>query len=90
MQAVLAIHHEKRFEACGPPIGDFCHSVLRACTAKETVHAALLVEFLKAALPLLPPAVITSVCEAIMRLLTLAVVRVLPFPVGCCWSRLGL
>jgi hypothetical protein len=76
MQSVLSHHHDNKFTALGPVVSEFCHSVLRACSAKETVHAGMLVDFLKAALPLLPGPVIASVCEAVLRLFTLAAVRV--------------
>jgi hypothetical protein len=76
LQSVLAGHHENKFTSLGPVISDFCHSVLRACSAKETVHAGMLVDFLKAGLPLLPGPIVASVCEAILRLFTLAAVSV--------------
>lgn len=77
LQGVLSAHAERRCDALGQCVSEFCHSVLRACTAKETVQAGLLVEFLKAGLPLLSPPVIASVCEAVLRLFTLAAVSVL-------------
>lgn len=75
LQAVLAAHHETRCDALGSTVNEFCHTVLRACSAKETVHAGLLVDFLKAALPLLQSKIIASICEALLRLFSLAAVR---------------
>ena len=62
-------------EHVGGTVNEFCHTVLRACSAKETVHAGLLVDFLKAALPLLQSKIIASICEALLRLFSLAAVR---------------
>ena len=56
-------------------MGKFCLSVLRACTARESAQTLLLIEFLKAGLPLLPADETAAVCEALLRLALLSVVR---------------
>jgi hypothetical protein len=75
LQVVLARHHEAKFEVAASHVAQFCLSVLKAATARETAQTVLLIEFLKAGLPLLPRQQTSAVVEALLRLAQLSVVR---------------
>jgi hypothetical protein len=74
VQSILSHHRDKRCTVLGDYVGAFCSSVLRGCTAKESAQTLLLIEFLKAGLPLLPTDHVALVCDALLRLATLAMV----------------
>lgn len=76
LQVVLARHHEAKFEVAASHVAQFCLSVLKAATARETAQTVLLIEFLKAGLPLLPRQQTSAVVEALLRLAQLSVPRV--------------